>query len=66
MHFSDLERKTPAKFKKDWSNIVGAVAFTRLDTTCDGQSDGRTGTWGKTDPGGGNLNNVSKNMQQPT
>ena len=34
--------KTLVKFRKDLDKIVGGVAITRLDTTCDGQSDGRT------------------------
>ena len=31
--------QTPAKFKTDPAKIVGGVAFTRVDTFCDGQSD---------------------------
>ena len=34
--------KPPVKFQKDPDKIVGEVAFIRLDTICDGQSDGRT------------------------
>ena len=37
--------KTPAKFQKDLSKIEGGVAFTRVYTFCDGQSDGQTDRW---------------------
>ena len=34
--------KTPAKFQKDPAKTAGGVAFTRVDTFCDGQSDRQT------------------------
>ena len=42
-HLQTLKKKTPAKFQKDLVRTVGAVAFTRLDTIYDGQTDARTG-----------------------
>ena len=39
--------KIPAKFQNDPDEIVGGVAFTRLDVICDEQSDGQTDTQGK-------------------
>ena len=43
------------KFQKDPTKIAGGVAFTRLDTICDGQSDEQMGEQCKTmspDPDG--------------
>ena len=44
--------KTPAKFPKDTTKMVG-VAFTRLDTICDRQSDRQMDTQGQITWGGG-------------
>ena len=44
MHiFRPCQKHLLKKFKKDPAKIVGGVAFTRLDTFCDGQSDRCTG-----------------------
>ena len=44
---SDLDKKDLQSYKKDTAKIVGGVAFTRLDTICDRQSDGQTEALGK-------------------
>ena len=46
MHTQTLT-KTPERFQTDPSKTVGGVAFKRVDTFCDGQSDRQTDARGR-------------------
>ena len=50
--------KAPVKFDKNPNKIVGKVAFTRLATICDRQSDGQTAD--------GHMDAQRKTVRHPT